>query len=192
MKWFPFIIMGLLIPVSVISQGLLPDTPADDSLQINSWLSQGEQLLNTHFAESQKLAQKSLSLAEKKGYKYGIARSSYLLGLQAFINRDRTRSLDLLTRSRDLFKESGEEFYLGRVLKVMGDVYSAGSYFRQAFDHYRDAVVLLRKTNQLSENSQAQEAIANLSLEFGYPRNAIGAFKRLLMLEQPEGSTGYD
>jgi two-component system, sensor histidine kinase PdtaS len=183
MKRFPFFIMVLLIPASAISQGLIPDAQTDDSLQINSWLSQGEKLLNTQFAESQRLAQKSLSLAEKKGYKYGIARSSYLLGLQAFINRDRTRSMDLLTRSRDLFKEKGEEYYLGRVMKVMGDVYSAGSYFRQAFDHYRDAVVLLRKTNQLRENSQAQEAIANLSLEFGYPRNAISAFKRLLILK---------
>ena len=183
MKRFPFFIIVLLIPASVFSQGLLPDVQADDSLQIISWLSQGEKLLNTHFSESQKLAQKSLSQSEKKGYKYGIARSSYLLGLQAFINRDRTRSMDLLTRSRDLFKERGEDYYLGRVLKLMGDVYSAGSYFRQAFDHYRDAVVLLRKTNQLTENSQVQEAIANLSLEFGYPRNAIGAFKRLLMLK---------
>lgn len=173
----------VLLPLTGSGQAMIPDYTEEDSIQMNVWLIQSEKLLNTQVGESQRIAQKSLQLAEKKGYKYGIARSLYLLGQLAFITRERSRAIDLLTRSRDQLKELSEEYYLGRVLKTMGDVYSAGSYFRQAFDHYRESLVLLRKTNQLKETSEAQEAMANLSLEFGVPRNAIGAFKRLLVLK---------
>lgn len=183
MKLLILNILVLLLPVAGMAQRGISDYSADDSIQINGWLSQGEQLLITKPSEALRLAQKSHSIAEKKGYNYGIARSLYLQGYLAFTNRERSRAMDLLSHSRELFKDMGEEYYLGRVLKTMGDVFSAGSYFRQAFDHYRDALVLFRKTNQLKETSETQECIADLSLEFGFPRNAISAFKRLLVLK---------
>lgn len=173
------IIASLVFPAEVTGQHM----SVEDSVQIAGWLNQAEAMPDNQLPDAEKLIQKALAYAEKKGNRWGIARGLFQLGQQAFIKRERTRSMDLLTRSRDIFKESGEEIYLGRVLKKMGDVYAAGSYFRQAFDHYRDALVLLRKTNQLGETAEAQEALANLSLEFGVPKNAINAFKRLLTLK---------
>jgi tetratricopeptide (TPR) repeat protein len=68
-------------------------------------------------------------------------------------------------------------------LKNCGESYSARSYFRQAFDCYREASHLFRKAGQLKLLNECQDAIGNLTLDFGQTRGAIAQYKRSLIVK---------
>ncbi len=145
------------------------------------WLKQSE--LAKDPEESFRLVQKALAFSEKLHYDPGIAYSHTKLGDTFLRKKDYARALEHYENAKPILKRINDDVQLGRVLKSSGDGYSARSYFRQAFDCYREALPLFRKTGQLKLLNECQDAMGNLALDFGQTRGAIAQYKRSLIVK---------
>ena len=141
-------------------------------------------LLKTDPDASLQTAQKALALSEKSNYKTGIAKSSIAAAHAFFVKRDYVPAVYYFERALPPLKETGEEAVEGQVYKMLGDCYSKRTFFRQAIENYRTASVLLRKTGQSKLFTECQDALANLSLEFGQSRNALTLYLRSLSVKK--------
>ena len=105
------------------------------------------------------------------------------IGHSYFTKKDYTTALSYLDKAKPILVELGEEAALGKLLKIMGDVYAAKSMFRQSFDNYRDAIAYLRKTGQLKLLNECQDAMGKIALDFGQTTGALGHYKRSLAVK---------
>jgi two-component system, sensor histidine kinase PdtaS len=171
--------------VSIYSQpGLLQTGIPNDSAQVKELLAQSEEQIRTNPDAGVQAAQKALALSEKTNYKTGIAKSNAAIGHAFFAKRDYVSAVYYFERALPPLKETGKEDAEGQVYKMLGDCYSKRTFFRQAIENYRTASVLLRKTGQLKLFSDCQDALANLSLEFGQSRNALPLYFRSLNVKK--------
>lgn len=175
----------LFVPVYLFGQSgtTFPTNYASDSSLIKEWLSQSTLLLKTNTEASLQIAQKALTFSQKINYDLGKAQSYVAIGSVYFIKKDYTTTLNHFEKAKSIFSESGNEFELGRLLKMMGNVYAAKSVFRQSFDHYREAITYLRKTRQLKLMNECQDAMGEIALDFGQTAGAIGHYKRSLNIK---------
>lgn len=155
-----------------------------DSVQVKELLAQSEELLRTNPDAAVKAAQKALALSEQGNYKRGIAKSNGAAGYAFFTKRDYVSAVYYFERALPPFKETGDEEMEGVVYKMLGDCYSKRTFFRQAIENYRAASVIFRKTGNLKLLAECQDALANLSLEFGQSRNALALYFRSLSLKK--------
>ncbi|AEE51916.1 sensor histidine kinase [Haliscomenobacter hydrossis] len=103
---------------------------------------------------------------------------------QAFLQkRDYVNALKSFDQAKPLLEQQNDEYRLGRLLKQIGDLYSARTYFRQSAEHYRDAITLLRKTGQLELVGDCLESLANINVNFGYSAQAIANYTRALSVK---------
>ncbi|MBK9491298.1 MAG: hypothetical protein IPO07_22780 [Haliscomenobacter sp.] len=103
---------------------------------------------------------------------------------QAFLQkRDYVNALKNFEQAKPLLEQQNDEYRLGRLLKQIGDLYSARTYFRQSAEHYRDAIILLRKTGQQELVGDCLESLANINVNFGYSAQAIGNYTRALAVK---------
>ncbi|HOY15973.1 MAG TPA: sensor histidine kinase [Haliscomenobacter sp.] len=103
---------------------------------------------------------------------------------QAFLQkRDYVKALKNFEQAKPLLEQQNDEYRLGRLLKQIGDLYSARSYFRQSAEHYRDAILLLRKTGQQELVGDCLESLANINVNFGYSAQAITNYTRALAVK---------
>ncbi|MFN0014346.1 MAG: histidine kinase dimerization/phosphoacceptor domain -containing protein [Saprospiraceae bacterium] len=86
-------------------------------------------------------------------------------------------------------RQSGDEAALGRLLKSIGDAYAARNYFRQSIDHYREAMPLLRKTEQVRLMADCLQKMAGIQAQFGYSEAAISHFSRALKVNTALGDS---
>lgn len=93
--------------------------------------------------------------------------------------KDYVAALREYKKARPLLEDNNEA-RLGVLLKKIGDVYAAGSYFRQSVDHYRDALVYLRKTGQQALVAECLENMGDINANFGNTTQAINHYTRLL------------
>jgi two-component system, sensor histidine kinase PdtaS len=166
-----------------IGQGNSIPVPAGDTLQVKEWLYQSEVSRAKNPDDAIQSAQKALTLSEKMQYRAGLASSYAELGDLFLQKKDYTKALAFYEKAQPILIETGNDHKLGKVLKNTGDIYSVRSYFRQAFDHYREAANYLRRTGQLKLLNECQDAMGNLTLEFGQIRGAINHFKRSLIVK---------
>lgn len=155
----------------------------NDTMQVNEWLKPYSAHAKKKTEEAIQDAQKALDLSERTGYRRGSILSYTALGNLLMSKREYTPALNKFENAKALLKESGDDAELGRILKSMGDLYSATSYFRQSFDHYREAANLLRKTGQLKLLNECQDALGNIALEFGQSRGSINWYNRSLIIK---------
>ena len=104
---------------------------------------------------------------------------------QVFLQkRDYVNALKSFDQAKPLLEQQNDEYRLGRLLKQIGDLYSARSYFRQSAEHYRDAITLLRKTGQNNLVGDCLESLANINVNFGYSAQAITNYTRALTVKE--------
>lgn len=155
----------------------------EDSLSVKHYLRLAREVREKNPVAALSYATKALTLSRQLSYKPGIAFAESELGFDLLLSRQLTEALDHFAKAKPLLQDIQDDELLARVLKSMGDAYSAQSYFRQAFDHYREAAPLLRKTGQLKLLNECQDAMGNLSLNFGQPKGAITMYKRSLIIK---------
>jgi two-component sensor histidine kinase len=158
-----------------------------DTGHINFLLVQSALIQKTSPDKSYELASVALSKAEQIGYQPGLANANSLLGNASAYKKDYTAAINYLEKAKALYQNEEDDFHLAQVLKKMGDIYSLRSYFRQSSDSYREALPLLRKTNQAVLYSECVEGMGNIASAFGRYRNAAGFFLRSLALKKSLG-----
>lgn len=160
------------------SQGVAVHT--EDSLLVKQYLSQGKLAIKNNPASAIILFSKAAALSEKINYLPGIADGETGLGNLYLDKKQYKEALTHFEKAKPFFQKLNDEAALGRLYKSVGDAYSAQTFNRQAFDNYREANTLLRKTNQLDLYVKSVEATGNIVLNFGSPKSAIGFYKRSL------------
>lgn len=179
----------LFLPVYIVGQTSYnpPVLSTNDSAQVNEWLKQGEISLTKNSAVVFTNAQKALALSEKVNYKKGIALSYILQGDFHLARKNYAEAISNFELAKVTLHQVNDEVILGQVLKKIADAYSVKSFFRQAFDYYREAVALLRKTNQLKLLNECQDAMALNAMDLGRWRGAIEHYRRSLVLKNNLG-----
>ncbi len=152
----------------------------EDSLAVKQYLIRSKEVSEKNSSAAFSLVNKALALSENINYVPGMAASETELGFLYFRTKAYTDALTHFEKAKPLLQKLNDELSLGIIYKAMGDIYSAQSYFRQSFDNYRDAAQLLRKTGQLKLLNECQDAMGNITLDFGQSRGAIAYFKRSL------------
>jgi len=152
----------------------------EDSLLVRQYLVQAKQAGKTNHTTAVALINKAITLSEKINYVPGIANGETELGNLYLTDKQYKEALSHFEKAKLLLQTLPDEAALGRVYKSIGDAYSAQTFNRQAFDNYREANNLLRKTNQLALYIKSIEASGNIVLNFGVPKNAITFYKRAL------------
>jgi two-component sensor histidine kinase len=152
----------------------------EDSLLVKQYLNQAKQADKLNYTAAMVLVNKAIALSEKINYLPGIANGEHWLGNLYLNKKQYNEALTHYERAKPVFQKLNDEAALGRVYKGMGDAYSAQTFNRQAFDNYREANSLLRKTNQLDLYAKSTDATGNIVLNFGAPKNAISFYKRSL------------
>jgi two-component system, sensor histidine kinase PdtaS len=152
----------------------------EDSLLVKQYLNQAKQADKLNYTAALVLVNKAIALSEKINYLPGIANGEHWLGNLYLNKKQYNEALTHYERAKPVFQKLNDEAALGRVYKGMGDAYSAQTFNRQAFDNYREANSLLRKTNQLDLYAKSTDATGNIVLNFGAPKNAISFYKRSL------------
>jgi two-component system, sensor histidine kinase PdtaS len=157
--------------------------PADTAL-VNNWLLQAAAKTNTQTSAALTLAQKAYAAAEQINYTNGVAAASVLMGGLLSNGKDYLEATTYLEKAKLIYQNAGNEVLLAQVLKQLGDVYAARSYFRQSSDSYREAAPLLRKTGQTKLLSDCTEGIGTIAATFGRYKNAALFFQRSLVMKQ--------
>jgi two-component sensor histidine kinase len=172
--------IALLYCCTAVSQ--LQDTIVhnEDSLLVKQYLTQARQAGKNNQVAAQALVNKAITLSQKINYAPGIAIGETELGNYCLVNKQYKEALFHFEKAKPLFQSFNDEAALGRLYKYLGDVYSAQTFNRQAFDNYKEANNLLRKTNQLDLYVKSMEASGNIVLNFGVPKNAISFYRRSL------------
>jgi len=100
---------------------------------------------------------------------------------QAFLQkRDYVKALQQFETAKPILEQLEDERRLGRLLKQIGDLYTARNYYRQSAESYRTAIPLLRNTDQQELVGECLESLAGISASFGYSAQAIGHYSRAL------------
>lgn len=177
---FLFLHIALLYCSNTFSQ--LPGMAVhnEDSLLVKQYLTQARQAGKNNQPAAQALLNKAITLSQKIYYVPGIANGETELGNLSFSNKQYKEALAHFEKAKPLFQSLNDDPSLGRLYKYIGDTYSAQTFNRQAFDNYREANNLLRKTNQLALYVKSMEASGNIVLNFGVPKNAISFYRRSL------------
>lgn len=155
-----------------------------DSVQVRQWLLQAKQL-NQRNGQALAVAHKAVAQADAldnaalKGEAYST------LGLCLLQGKEYIDALRWFEKARPLLNTNDPQ--LAAILKYMGDCYLARGYMRQAFDYYREATPLLRQNGQTQLLSAGLESMANISYDFGRPRNAIIYYGRALAIKTSLG-----
>ncbi|HAO46303.1 MAG TPA: histidine kinase dimerization/phosphoacceptor domain -containing protein [Ferruginibacter sp.] len=155
----------------------------EDSAAIKQYLVRSKELSEKNTTAAISWATKALAAAEAINYLPGMAASETELGILYVKTRSYNEALTHLEKAKPALQKLNDEISLGILYKTIGDIYSARSYFRQSFDNYREAAALLRKTGQLKLLNECQDAMGNITLDFGQPRGALGYFKRSLAVK---------
>jgi two-component system, sensor histidine kinase PdtaS len=100
-----------------------------------------------------------------------------------FQKRDYVAAQDALEQALRLARQVQDSAAQGRILKLMGDVYAARSYYRKAIEHYREALPLLRQSEQTELMGECLEKMAGIQAEFGYTETAINHYQRALKVK---------
>lgn len=156
----------------------------DDTASIRQLLEQGHALMASQHEKAAAVADDALRRSEKIGYTRGQSAANMLLGQVLFLQKSYTAALEHFEKSKVLYQQAGDEFHLGQVYKYIADVYARRNIFRLATENYREAVALLRKTNQLQLMTECQDAFAKISLDFGRYRGAINIYQRSLQVKK--------
>jgi two-component system, sensor histidine kinase PdtaS len=176
-----FLLHIILLYCSIgFSQLLSVSVHNEDSLLVKQYLGQGKLAIKNNPASAIMLFSKAAALSEKINYLPGIAIGENWLGDLYLDKKQYKEALTHFEKAKPFFQKLNDDAALGRLYKSMGDTYSAQTFNRQAFDNYREANTLLRKTNQLDLYVKSVEATGNIVLNFGSPKSAIGFYKRSL------------
>lgn len=125
--------------------------------------------------------QLTFAQANFKGEKPMDKVETLIVAGQAMIKkRDYANALKNFEQARPLLEQQNDEARLGYLLKLIGDIYAARTYFRQSAEHYRDAIPLLRKTGQQELVGDCLESLAAINASFGYSNQAISNYTRAL------------
>lgn len=125
-----------------------------------------------------------LAFAQVNSSKPGDKAEVLIATAQALIQkRDYLNALKKFELARPLLEQQADEYRLGRLLKQIGDLYAARTYFRQSAEHYRDAIPLLRKTGQQELVGDCLESLAAINAGFGYSSQAITHYTRALAVK---------
>lgn len=179
MRFF-FFHIALLCCSSSFSQPSSIAVHYEDSLLVKQYLAQAKQAGKNNHTAGVALINKAITLSEKINHVPGIAEGESELGNLYLANKQYKEALTHFEKAKPLFQNLNDEVALGRLYKATGDAYAAQTFNRQAFDNYREANNLLRKTNQLALYIKSIEASGNIVLNFGVPKNAITFYKRAL------------
>ena len=152
----------------------------EDSLLAKQYLGQARLAVKNNQSTAMLLFSKAIALSEKINYVPGIANAETELGNLYLAGRMYKEALTHFEKAKPHLQNMHDEAALGRLYKAMGDAYSAQTFNRQAFDNYREANALLRRTNQTDLYVKSMEASGNLILNFGSPKTAISFYKRSL------------
>jgi two-component sensor histidine kinase len=161
----------------------------EDSLLVQQYLEQGKLTIRKNPATAIMLFSKAITLSEKINYLPGIAAGETELGNLNLDKKQYKEALIHFEKAKSIFLNLNNDAALGRLYKAMGDTYSAQTFNRQAFENYREANPLLRKTNQMELYVKSVEASGNLVLNFGSPKNAISFYKRSLTARENMNDT---
>lgn len=176
-------ILFAFIGLSVRAQQAYNWQPAD-TLQVNTWLQQATVKLNTHATAALELATKAYHAAEQLNYHKGVAASCVIMGSVLHHQKDYLTATTYLEKAKTIYHDAADEIHFAQVLKQLGDLYAARSYFRQSSDSYREALPLLRKTQQTKLLSECTEGMGNIAATFGRYKNAAVFFQRSLVMKQ--------
>lgn len=150
---------------------------------MREWLGQVELLQNKNPDEAVLVAKKALNLSEQLQYLAGMAGSHTKLGNIYLAKKEHLSALSYYENAKTLLLRLSDDTQLARVYKNMGDIYSYRINLRQAYDNYREAANLFRKTGQLRMLGECQEKMGTISMESGRTAGAISMFRRLLQLK---------
>lgn len=159
----------------------------EDSLAVKQYLAQGRQVLQSNQVSAQALFTKAITLSQKINYSAGIACGETEMGNLYLAGKQYKEALVHFEKAKPLLVAGNDEAALGRLYKYIGDAYAAQTFNRQAFDNYKEANNLLRKTNQLDLYVKSMDASGNIVLNFGVPKNAITFYRRSLAARENLG-----
>ncbi|MBL7701661.1 MAG: hypothetical protein JNM14_05395 [Ferruginibacter sp.] len=184
-----FLLLHIALMYCCTALGQLQGTAVhnEDSLLVMQYLAQAKQAAKKNPVTAQGLINKAIALSQKLNYVSGIANGENELGNFYLSDKQYKEALIHFEKAKPLFLSINDEAALGRLYKSLGDIYSVQTFSRQAFDNYKEANNLLRKTNQLDLYVKSMEASGNIVLNFGVPKTAIGFYRRSLAARENLG-----
>lgn len=183
MKFFSWYTIFFTFSCFCSGQGNLSTEFRIDTSKVTDWLKLAQFHQKNNPAVSLEYAKKAFALSEKLNYKNGIADACIITGTLYLASKDYKAAIESFEMARPILQYLNDEAKLGRVYKSLAEAYVSKSFFRQSFDYYREAAVLLKKTNQLKLLNECQDAMANNAVDFGRWRGAVEHYRRSLTLK---------
>ncbi len=119
----------------------------------NNWLALLLTFQDRDFAQARSLCEQSLNLCERNKYDWGIALSTFHLGLVEDNLKHTQEAFDLFQKSLALFKELGDLFFIARVSLFLG-------YLFIALEKYEDAKIYIEEHIRIDTELQFWDGIA--------------------------------
>lgn len=121
--------------------------------EANNWLALLVTFQDRDFDRARILCEQGLSLSEKQQYAWGLALSTFHLGLVEDNLKHTKEAFDFFQKSLLLFKDLGDLFFISRVSLFMG-------YFFMAEEKYEEAKVYIEDHIRIDTNLQYWDGIA--------------------------------
>ncbi len=187
----------ILIPILMIGFGGMAlgqpaqqvSLPGGDTVRVNHLIRQSILAQPEHPDGALQSAQKAMELSEKIHFLSGFGAASMEAGNICLLKKDYVNALRYYEKAQPVLLQAKDHFRLGRLLKKIGDLYSARSYFRQSADHYRNAIFYLKKTGQADQVAECWEKLAGIQASFGFSARAIGHYRKALRIKTQLGDT---
>ncbi|UXP33820.1 tetratricopeptide repeat protein [Reichenbachiella agarivorans] len=108
------------------------------------------------------LARRGLILSQELGYKFGIARSSHLLGALFYKIGNLDLALNHLHSAIHVYEQSGDKDHLAEATSLIGQVYLRSENYNQALIHLRESYVLFVELHNHTGEARIQGQLGHL------------------------------
>jgi predicted ATPase/DNA-binding XRE family transcriptional regulator len=152
------------------SRALMTTLGADGEttlVEANNWLALLLTFQDRDFAQARVLCEQGLNLSERNQYDWGVALSTFHLGLVEDNLRHATEALELFQKSLVMFKELGDLFFISRVSLFMG-------YLFMDEEKYDEARYWVEEHIRIDTELQFWDGIAEGWRDLGYLYKKMG------------------
>lgn len=168
------------------SLNLVIEKLPEDSAKVNAYIDGALWLHNKlkNSTAEEELLQKGNILAQRIGYKHGIAECDNLLGVFYRESSRYAEAIDLHTKALALAKDLNDSVLLAYTLNNLGVAYRRLDENQKAFQYHLEAYKIADLSNDKRNLTVAINSIGNIQLSLGNYREAIDEFKKSLEIEQ--------
>ncbi len=136
----------------------------DDSAKVEILIELSSEAINYDLKKSELYAKQAFELAEKAGYKSGMAHSLRFMGLSYYFQSMNGNAVDSWQRGLNVFNEIGDKENVARLYSNIGAVYFNQSDDVKALEYY---ILSQRVAEEIQDSARLMAALINIGGIYG-------------------------